>query len=595
MSERLLIKKGDESPWPSIFVRGFDVVTRSVTTTAWAFLAILGLWTEVGRAGDLVELKGWAEESAMVRGSSLTNDIFTIVAEVDWDKSAPKEPSRYLVRVAYPDGRVDNRTFPVEYPPGRRRLPVYVRAESIRDLVPSGVKVAVTIVDSATGTPVSNTLTAGIDQFPRSKGDPSGNDPGPFGWGQPLEGEARILPKEGPGGLKFARITGTPGLFLATTEANITQVLEQVKTYDPKAGRSDEFTLEDPLQPAINMTPAVALEYLKGLSQSDPSGLTYRLPTLEEWTAAAKSGKTTAFWWGDDATFPEGANLLGPEPALPGDATAPSTPSTNSPTFKANPFGLAHTFGNAAEWATDPAGGFVRLGGHFRTEPASPLPVVKVEKAEELGPDPFVGVRPAFTLTPESASVLIRKILTAADPALAGVGVGFDLDTATATLTGSVADSSARRSADKILEGVWFVACVVNKLATAAVGPNQLAILGPVAGPSRKFAVLDRSFVEIPLAVHWLDPLPVLGSSWWINIYLPGGGHLASKLDPGEPGRASKLMVRVDRSKLAGLGLADDSPVKIALSIGSALPDPTDSRIVSNLVEVRPTFPPRTR
>jgi hypothetical protein len=86
-----------------------------------------------------------------------------------------------------------------------------------------------------------------------------------------------------------------------------------------------------------------------------------------------------------------------------------------------------------------------------------------------------------------------------------------------------------------------------------------------------------------------------LGSSWWINIYLPGGGHLASKLDPGEPGRASKLMVRVDRSKLAGLGLADDSPVKIALSIGSALPDPTDSRIVSNLVEVRPTFPPRTR
>jgi hypothetical protein len=149
--------------------------------------------------------------------------------------------------------------------------------------------------------------------------------------------------------------------------------------------------------------------------------------------------------------------------------------------------------------------------------------------------------------------------------------------------------------ADRSLETVWFVAAVDNKLTTSTVGPNQLAILGPVAGPARKFAVLDRSFVEIPLAVHWLDPLPVQGTSWWLNIYLPGGGHLASKLDPGEPGRASKLMVRIDRSKLASLGLADDTPVKVALSLGSALPDPADSRVVSNLFEVRPTFPAKPR
>ncbi len=570
------------------------MVTRSAIKSAWVILAILGLGSGTARAGDLVRLTGWAEESFMVRGSSINNDIFTIVAEVDWDKAAPREPGRYLIRTAYPDGRVENRTFPVEFPPGRRRMPVYVLAEAIRDLVPSGVKVAVTVVDAATGAPVSNTLTAGIDQFPRSKGDPSGNDVGPFGWGKPLEGESRVLPNDGPGGLKFARILGSPGLYLATTEANITQVLEQLKTYDPKAGRSDEFALEDPLQPAINLTAAAALDYLKALSAADPSGLTYQLPTVEEWTLAAKGGKTTAFWWGDDATFPEGANLLGPEPALPGDATAPSSPPATSPTFKANPFGLAHTFGNAAEWATDPTGGFGRMGGHFRTEPGSPLPVVKVEKADELGPDPFVGVRPAFTLTPESASALIRRKL-ATNPGLGAVAVRFDPDTATATISGSVADSSTRRAADKILEEVWFIACVDNKLTTSTVGPNQLAILGPVAGPSRKFAVLDRSFVEIPLAVHWLDPLPVTGTSWWINIYLPGGGHLASKLDPGEPGRASKLLVRVDRSKLQRLGLADDSSMSVALSIGSAQPTPDEARIVSNLFEVRPNFPPRTR
>jgi hypothetical protein len=570
------------------------VVTRGVIKTAWAVLAILGVWVQDSRAEDLVKLTGWAEETVLVRGSGMTNDIFTLVAEVDWDKSAPREPSKYLVRVAFPDGRVDLRVFPVEYPPGRRRVPIYVLAGPIRDLVPSAVKVAVTVVDATSGTPVSNTLTAGIDRFPRAKGDPSGNDPGPFGWGKPLEGDARILPNDGPGGLKFARIAGVPGFYLSTTEANITQVLAQVKTYDPKAGRSDEFTLEDPLQPAINLTPKVALEYLKALGEADPSGLSYRLPTVEEWTIAAKGGKSTAFWWGDEPTSLEGANLLGPEPALPGDATAPSTPPAASPTFKANPFGLAHTFGNAAEWATDPAGGFARMGGHFRTEPASPLPVVKVEKDDEPGPDPFVGVRPSFVLTPETGSALIRRKL-ATDPALRAVAVTFDPETATATLTGPVVDSSARRAADRVLEGVWFVASVDDKLTTSTIGPNQLAILGPVVGPSRKFAVLDRSFIEIPLAVHWLDPLPVAGTSWWINIYLPGGGHLASKLDEGEPGRASKLMVRIDRSKLASLGLADETPVKIALSLGSALPTPAESRIVSNLVEVRPTFPARTR
>ncbi len=522
-------------------------------------------------------------------------DVVRLIAEAEWDRSASRDPARYFIRVAFPDGRVDTRPFPVDYPPGRPRFAVYVLADPIRNLVPSAVKVAVTVIDAGSGAPVSNTLAAGIEQFPRPKGDASANDPGPFGWGQPLDGVERILPNPGPDGLRFARIAGpggSPGFFLATTEATVGQVAQRLPGYDPKAGRSDEFALEDPLQPAINLTPAKAREYLDALGKADPSGVTYRLPTLPEWTEAARGGKSSNFWWGDEPTFPAGANLLGPEPALPVDATAPSKPPEASPTFEANPFGLAHTFGNAAEWATDPAGGFARMGGHFRTEPATTLTEVKVEKPDELGPDPFVGVRLAFDLTAESGAELIRKRL-ATDPSLSGVAVAFDPDKGSARLTGSVAGSSTIRAADQALEGLWFVAAVDNRLETSALIENQMAILGPPTAPARRLAILDRTFVEVPISIHWLDPLPVTGTVWWVNVYLPGGGHLAHKLDPGEPGRASKTLVLIDRSKLAALGLADDSPVQVALSIGSPAPTLAGPRVVTNAVEVRPTFSAR--
>jgi hypothetical protein len=573
------------------------VLSRPVKNSVWVILAILGSWPGSARAGDLVHLTGWADEGVIVRGKGLGEDVFRLIAEAEWDRSAPREPGRYQIRVAFPDGRVDTRSFPVDNPPGRRRLAVYVLAAPLRDQLPSAVQVAVRVVDAASGSPVSNVLMAGIEQFPRPRGDASAGDPGPFGRGKPLEGPGRVLPQAGPDGLHFARIEGSgnsPGFYLATTEATVGQVGERLKGYDPKAGRSDEFALEDPAQPAINLTPARATDYLKALGQADPSGVTYRLPTTEEWLRAARAGKTSAFWWGDEPTFPEGANLLGPEPALPGDATAPSQPPATSPTFKANPFGLAHTFGNVAEWAVDPSGGFARMGGHFRTEPASPLPVVKVEKPDDLGPDPFVGVRAAFELSAESAGALIRKRL-AEDPRLGGVAVAFDPDTSRVTLSGPVGEAADRRSADRLLEGLWFVSAVENKLTTPARRPNQLASLGPPSGPARRVGVLDRTFVEIPLPVRWLDPLPVIGSEWWVNVYLPGGGHVAHKLDPGEPGRSTKLLVRIDRGKLAALGLADDSPVRVALSLGAPASTVIENRVVSNEEAFRPSLPARTR
>ena len=573
------------------------MATRGAIWTSWVALAILAVWPETGRAGELVKLTGWADEGDVIQGRGMGVDLFRLVAEAEWDRAAPREPGRYMVRLAFPDGRVDLRPLPVEFPPGRRRIAVYVPADPLRNQVPSAVKIAVGVVDASSGVLVSNTLDAGIEQFPRPKGDTSANDPGPFGWGKPLEGIERVLPNPGPDGLRFARILGlnsSPGFFLATTEATVGQVGERLKGYDPKAGRSDEFALEDPVQPAINLTPAKAEEYLKALGQSDPSGVAYRLPTSEEWTRAAKGGKPSAFWWGDEPTFPDGANLLGKEPAQAVDATAPSQPPATAPTFQANPFGLAHTFGNAAEWATDPSGGFARMGGHFRTEPASPLPDVKVEKPDELGPDPFVAVRPAFDLSADAGSTLIRKRLDE-DPKLKGVNVIFDPDRASVTLAGKVDDPSARRGADRSLEGLWFVATVENRLETPTLAPNQLAAIGSPTGPARRLAVLDRTFVEVPLAIRWLDPLPVLGSEWWANVFLPGGGHVSHKLDPGEPGRASKLKVLIDRSALRLAGLADDAPVSVALSLGAPALSPTDARIVSNAAAVRPAFPAGTR
>ncbi len=234
------------------------------------------------------------------------------------------------------------------------------------------------------------------------------------------------------------------------------------------------------------------------------------------------------------------------------------------------------------------------MGGHFRTEPASPLPLIKVEKDDELGPDPFVGIRPAVELSPESAVELIKKRL-ASDSRLGRAVVAYDPDRAVVTLTGPVPDPATRRSADALLEGLWFVASVENRLETSALIENQMAILGPAPAPARRLAILDRTFVEVPVSVRWLDPLPVSGTAWWINVYFPGGVHQAQKLDPAEVGKSSKVIVRVDREKLASAGLVNTTPSQVALSIGSPATTPLEPKVVTNLGELRPTFPAKPR
>ena len=287
-------------------------------------------------------------------------------------------------------------------------------ASPLRNQFPSAVKVAVTVIDAVSGTPVSNTLMAGIEQFPRPKGDASANDPGPFGWGKPLEGVERILPNAGPDGLRFARIPASgdsPGFFLATTESTIGKVAERLKGYDPKAGRSDEFALEDPAQPAINLTPAKATGIPQGAERGRPVGRC--LPAADRrGMATGREGRAVdRVLVGRRADLPEGANLLGPEPALAVDATAPSQPPDHLADLQGEPvrpgpyLRQRGRVGDRPHWRLRPD------GRPFPDRAGLPLPVVKVEKADELGPDPFVGVRPAFELTPESGAALVRKRL----------------------------------------------------------------------------------------------------------------------------------------------------------------------------------------
>jgi len=97
-------------------------------------------------------------------------------------------------------------------------------------------------------------------------------------------------------------------------------------------------------RPVINVSWEDANAYAKWLSEQ--TGKRYRLPTEAEWEYAARGGKETAYWWGNDL-IKGMANCDGCGSRWDGEQTAPVG------SFKPNPFGLYDTAGNVWEWVQD--------------------------------------------------------------------------------------------------------------------------------------------------------------------------------------------------------------------------------------------------
>jgi formylglycine-generating enzyme required for sulfatase activity len=96
-------------------------------------------------------------------------------------------------------------------------------------------------------------------------------------------------------------------------------------------------------RPVINVSWIDAKEYVTWLTRV--TGKTYRLPSEAEWEYAARGGTSTPYWWG---------RSVGSRHA---NCRACSTGETEQTLpvgrYKANPFGLYDTAGNAAEWVED--------------------------------------------------------------------------------------------------------------------------------------------------------------------------------------------------------------------------------------------------
>lgn len=96
-------------------------------------------------------------------------------------------------------------------------------------------------------------------------------------------------------------------------------------------------------RPVINVSWLDAKEFVAWVSQK--AGQIYRLPSEAEWEYSARAGTDTPYWWGRNAGLRQAncrqCNMGQSEQTLPVG------------TFKANPFGLYDTAGNAAEWVED--------------------------------------------------------------------------------------------------------------------------------------------------------------------------------------------------------------------------------------------------
>jgi formylglycine-generating enzyme required for sulfatase activity len=107
--------------------------------------------------------------------------------------------------------------------------------------------------------------------------------------------------------------------------------------FSPEAGA-------DARVPANNLSWDDAQSYVAWLGKK--TGHAYRLPTEAEWEYAASGGKTTAYWWGDEAGK---GNANCNDCGSDWDGRAPAPVGSFAP----NPFGLYDVHGNLWEWTMD--------------------------------------------------------------------------------------------------------------------------------------------------------------------------------------------------------------------------------------------------
>jgi formylglycine-generating enzyme required for sulfatase activity len=113
-------------------------------------------------------------------------------------------------------------------------------------------------------------------------------------------------------------------------------------------------------EPVIHVSWNDAQAYARWLAQG--TGKAYRLPTEAELEYAQRAGKTTRYWWGDDAPTRLVENLTGEKDVSRnkrqwatafedyGDRYWGPAPVGS---FEPNPFGLHDMGGNVSEWTTD--------------------------------------------------------------------------------------------------------------------------------------------------------------------------------------------------------------------------------------------------
>ncbi len=539
-------------------------------------------------SSELVHLWGFESEASTLNNRATGRTSFRLMLGARWAKEARRPGADYAIRLTFADGQSGTTPLNTVEGPGSSRLTIDIPADRIRNRPPKDVQVRIEILNRVSSQPVSNAVVARINDFPHPVTNGLPLDLGPFGGGKPLDPlakEAQTLLHPGPDGMIFVRIRArgdVTGFYIATRETTNRQLLMRVKDYDPRAGRSDEFALEGPDQPALNLTPEQAEAYLSALGTGEGLGLTYRLPTVAEWTLAANAGRATPFWWGDAPSYSQGANLIGPEPGLVNDTTAALSE------FDVNPWGLFHTYGNVEEWTRQADGSLYRIGGHFRTEPTEKRPAVKVADSKSLGPDPYVGVRVALDLSAETGAAIVRAQLVKV-PGLSDPDASFKPDQGLAIVRGTTTDAASRRLADKAIGKLWFVAAIDNQIDSPSPPPGGLAVLGKVVGPVRKTRPLGRQVDLLPIEVRWVDPLPVSGSDWFLNVFLEGGQQFSHRLFDGEPGHSQRVTLALDLAKLLPLPHADTS-MEVALSLGKPATRVDDPNIVSNLTRI--SWPP---